>query len=114
MKSLNLYITEKFRISKNINIEYSDIEKFIDSFDDEDKKEIVYLIKLCLDELKQYNDWEDHWCYITKPKNDAQKYLWLSNKNNYHYNIGDKTILGSTILFIVKKGDELPDKYENI
>lgn len=113
MNNLKEYITEKFKISKDINYK-SDIEKFIDSFDDKDKITIVHLIEKCLNELKQYEDWEDHWCYITKSKDHTKIYLWSSNPDNEHYNIGDKTEFGNAVLFIVKKGDELPDKYENI
>lgn len=113
MKNLNLYITEKFKISKNIKYK-NDIETFIDSFDDEeDKKEIIHLIKKCFDELKNYCDKDNHLCYVVKPREGHEfKYMWSSNPQNIEYEIGDRTGSGSKVLFVVKKGDELPDKYE--
>ena len=118
MKQIGAYITEKLHLRKdNDTLCTSDMKKFIDGFDDEDKRTIVHLIKKCLSELKQYEDWEDHWCYITKPEQDSDsklKYLWSSNPDNDHCNIGDKTVFGNTILFIVKKGDEIPLIYKNL
>lgn len=114
MKTLNSYIIEKFKISKDIEYK-NDMENFIDSFDDEeDKKEIVHLIKCCLHEI-QYKNYDDsHWCYVVKPKNVIYdvKYQWSSNKSNIKYEIGDTTDTSSKVLFVVKKGDELPYKYE--
>jgi len=118
MKTIDTYITEKLHLTKDNDILCtSDMKKFIDGFDDEDKIKIVHLIKKCLNELKTYDDWEDHWCYIIKPKKVTDytlKYMWSSNPDNDHYNIGDETTLGSTILFIVKKGDEIPLIYKNL
>ena len=113
MNNLSQYIVEKFKISKNYK---SDMEKFIDSFDDEDKKEIVHLIKRCLHEIVYKNYDNNHWCYITKPKNEEYdiKYMWSSNDDNIHFNVGEKTQRGSTVLFIVKKGDEIPPKYKDL
>ena len=118
MTSIDTYITEKLHLRReNDTLCISDMKKFIDGFDDEDKKTIVHLIKRCIKELEQYADWEDHWCYITQPIQDSYtklKYLYSSNPDNDHRNIGDKTVFGNTILFIVKKGDKLPTIYKNL
>ena len=112
MISIDTYILEKLHLRKGAN----NMQTFIDGFDDKDKREIVSLIKNCIDELKRYDVSEDHWCYIIKPKNKnaIHKYMWDSNRNNDHYNIGDDDGNDTTVLFIVKKGDEIPPIYKNL
>ena len=118
MTSIDTYITEKLHLRKdNDSLCKNSMEAFIDSFDDdEDKKEIVHLIKRCLHEIVYKNYDNNHWCYITKPKNEEYdiKYMWSSNDDNIHFNVGDKTQTSSTVLFIVKKGDEIPSKYKDL
>ena len=114
MRKIDVYITEKLHLRKdNDSLCKNNMEAFIDSFDDEDKKEIVHLIKCCLKEIKYKNHDDNHWCYVVKPKNVIYdiKYQWSSNNDNIHFNVGEKTQGGSTVLFIVKKGDEIPPKY---
>ena len=115
MRQIDTYITEKLHLRKeNDTLCTSDMKKFIDGFDDEDKKTIVHLIKKCLKELEGYEDWEDHWCYVVQPNINVKYYRWSSNQDNYHYKIGDKTVFDSTVIFIVKKGDEIPLLYKDL
>ena len=123
MKNINKYILEKLKIDKDIDINTDDMEEFIESFkgncfNGDTKKLIINLLIKCTIELEHYTYEDDHWCYIVEDDiygssngYRGKDYSYSSNEDNEHLKIGDKTKYGGKVIFIVKKGDEVPKKY---
>ena len=116
MKELNKYIFEKLKINENFN-DIDNIEEFIESFKGTTQKLIINLLIKCTIELEKHTYKEDHWCYILEEEINlssngyrGKNYSYSLNKDNTHLDIGEK-YHDDKIIFIVKKGDEIPQKY---
>ena len=117
MKNINNYIIEKFKIDKDFN-DIDNIEEFIESFTGNTKKLIISLLIKCTNELEHYTYEDNHWCYIvgddiylSSNGYRSANYGFALNRDNEHLKLGEKTKYGGEVIFIVKKGDEVPKKY---
>lgn len=111
MKAIDTYVLEKLHLNKsNKNIRsISSIEEFIESYEGSDKKIIASLTLMAVNHLSTYAEY--HECYVVKSNNSrdtTKPYKWSSNIKCEELNIGDTTIKGSTVLYVVKTGDTFP------
>lgn len=116
MKNINNYIQEKLIIDKDTSID--DMEKFIESFNGDTQKIIIDLLIRCINKLEHYTYEDNHWCYIVEDEMflrstgyRSKDYSYSSNEDNEYLKVGEKTKHGGKVIFIVKKGDEVPKKY---
>ena len=85
------------------------LEPFIESFPEKEKGHIVQLIHNCIATVNDPHTEDDRWCYVV----DSYGYhKWSENRSNHHLKVGEKTEHGSKVLYVIKRGDVLPDKYK--